>query len=138
MAIQSYKMGPGSLEFDGTEDASAQVTKFTVEADEAVKSTDAIPVLSGEELPAEETASLSWKATGTLIQGIEAAALVAWSWAHAGEEVAFAFVPNTAAGRQCTGVVRVVPIALGGDVSSRPTSDISWSIIGTPVLAAAP
>jgi hypothetical protein len=137
MAIQSFKMGPGSLTFDA-QVASAQVTAFKVEADESVKTTDAIPVLSGEELAAQETASLAWKATGTLIQDIAAADLVAWSWTNAGEEVGFTFVPNTVSDRQVTGVVRVVPIALGGDVEKRNTSDISWAIIGTPVLGDLP
>src|SRR5687768_5234055 len=137
MAISSYKMGPGTLLF-GAQAASAQVTKCTVEADEAVKSTDAIPVLSGEELPAQESASLTWKLSGTVIQDIDAAGLVAWSWSNAGEEEPFTFIPNTVEDRQVTGTVRVVPLALGGDVDVRNTSDFTWAIIGTPVLAAAP
>lgn len=139
MAVQSFKQGPGSLTFNaGAQVASAQVTKCAVEADESVKSTDAVPVLSGEELPAEETAALSWKLTGSVVQDIQAAGLVAFTWDHAGEEVTFAFVPNTVEDRQVSGTVRIVPLALGGDVGARNTSDLSWSIIGTPTLAAAP
>lgn len=137
--IKSFKQGPGSLTFNaGAQVASAQVTKCAVEADESVKSTDAVPVLSGEELPAEETASLAWKLTGSVIQDIDAAGLVAFTWDHAGEELSFVFIPNTVEDRQISGVVRIVPLSLGGDVSARNTSDLSWSIIGTPVLAAAP
>jgi hypothetical protein len=139
MAIQSYKMGPGSLTFNaGAQVASAQVTKCSVEAEESVKTTDAIPVLSGEELPEQESASLSWKLSGTVIQDIQAAGLVSFSWDNAGEEVTFVFVPNTVEDRQVSGTVRIVPLALGGDVDVRNTSDFTWKIIGTPVLAAAP
>lgn len=137
MPIKSYKMGPGSLIFTA-QDASAQVTSCKVEADESVKTTDAIPVLSGEQLDAQDVASLTWKLTGNLVQDIDAAGFVAWSWANAGSEEPFIFIPNDTEARQVSGVARVVPIALGGDVSQRNTSDISWAIIGTPVLAAVP
>lgn len=133
--IESFKMGPGSLTFEaGAQVASAQVTKAAVEADESVKTTDAIPVLSGEELPKQEEASIAWKLTGSVIQDISAAGLVAFTWDNAGAEVTFLFVPNTVADRRVSGTVRIVPLALGGDVSVRNTSDLSWAIIGTPVL----
>lgn len=140
MPIQSYKMGPGLLTFGvgGAQAASAQVTKCTVSASESVKSTDAIPVLSGDELAAQETASLSWKLDATVVQDIQAAGLVDYTWTNAGDEVPFAFVPSTAEDRQVSGTVRIVPIAIGGDVTVRNTSDLSWSIVGTPALAAAP
>lgn len=136
MPIQSFKMGPGSLTFGvgGAQVASAQVTKCTVECDESVSTADAVPVLSGEELPAEDTVRLSWKLTGTVIQDIDAADLVAYTWDNASEEVPFAFVPNTVEDRNVTGTVRIVPLALGGDVNARNTSDLSWAIIGTPAL----
>lgn len=136
MAIKSYKLGPGELTFSaGAQVASAQITKTRVEADESVKSTDAIPVLNGEELAAQETASLTWKLSGTVIQDIDAAGLVAFSWDNAGDEVTFEFVPNTVEGRAVTGTVRIVPLGVGGDVGQRNTSDFTWSIIGTPALA---
>lgn len=140
MAIKSFKMGPGVLTFGvgGAQVASAQVTKCAVEADEAVKSTDAIPVLSGEELPQQDEVSLSWKLTGTVIQDIDAADLVAYTWDNASEEVPFAFMPNTVEDRQVTGTVRIVPLSLGGDVNQRNTSDLSWAIIGTPALGDTP
>lgn len=140
MAIQSFKQGPGTLTFGvaGAQVASAQVTKCAVEADESVKTTDAIPVLSGEELPQQDDVSIAWKLTGSVIQDIQAAGLVAYTWDNAGAEVPFAFVPNTVEDREASGTVRIVPLALGGDVNQRNTSDFSFAIIGTPVLAAAP
>lgn len=138
--IESFKMGPGVLTFGvgGAQVASAQVTKCAVECDESVKSTDAIPVLSGEELPQQDTVSLAWKLTGTVIQDAAAAGLVAYTWDNASDEVPFAFEPSTDEGRQVTGTVRIVPLSLGGDVGARNTSDLSWAIVGTPALADTP
>lgn len=139
MAIASYKMGPGVLTFGGgAQVASAQVTKAAVEASESVKTADAVKTLSGDELAAEDTVTLSWKLTGTVIQDIQAAGLVAYTWTNAGAEVTFAFIPDTVEDRQVSGTVRIVPLTIGGDVDARNTSDLSWTIIGTPVLAAAP
>lgn len=136
MAIESYKQGPGSLTF-GAQDASAQITNCRVEAAEQVTSTDAIPVLSGEELPRQDVVSLNWTLAGTVIQDIGATDLVAYTWANASDEVAFEFIPSTAEGRAVTGTVRLVPLTVGGDNQVRNTADFTMVIVGTPVLAAA-
>lgn len=138
MPIGSYKMGPGTLTL-GAFDASCQITNMRVEPAENVTSTDAIPVLCGEELPAEESADYSFRLKGTLVQDLDAAGVCAYTWTNAGTEVAFEFVPNTVEARAVTGTVRVAPITIGGDVSktARPTSDIDWAVIGEPVFAAA-
>jgi hypothetical protein len=62
--------------------------------------------------------------------------VVDYTWTNAGEEVPFVAVPNTAEGRQVTGVCRLIPLTIGGEVPTRPTSDFEWAIIGTPVLGA--
>lgn len=139
MAIQSYKPGPGTLTLgSGPLDVSAQVTACVVEPAENIESSDAIAVLSGEELPAEDTTSLTFTLKATLLQDLAAAGVVDFSWVNAGDEVAFTFVPNTVVDRQVQGTVRVVPITIGGPVKERATSDISWVIIGTPDFEAAP
>jgi hypothetical protein len=134
--INSYKLGPGTLTFGalGAQNASAQITKGAVEASENVKSTDAVKVLSGDELAQQDSVSLAWKLTGSVIQDIQAAGLVAYTWDNASAEVPFNFVPNTVEARGVTGTVRIVPLTVGGDVDIRNTSAISWTIIGTPVL----
>lgn len=141
MPIQSYKMGPGTLVLGAGGDlldVSCQMTNFRIEPAETVTSTDAIPVLCGEDLPAEESATIAARAKGTMLQDLAAAGVCAWTWEHAGEEHPFEFVPNTVAARAVTGVVRVVPIVIGGDVSktARPTSDLDWSCIGMPDFGA--
>jgi hypothetical protein len=141
MPIQSYKMFEGTLSLGAGGDlldVSCQLTNCRVEPVEDVTSTDAVPVLCGEELPAEESVSFRFRLKGTLLQDIAAAGVCAWTWEHAGEEQPFVFVPNTDAARQVSGVARVAPIVIGGEVSKtkRPTSDIDWACIGTPVFAA--
>lgn len=134
MPINSYKMGPGTFTLGaGPLAASAQVTKMRVVPAEEVKSTDAIPVLSGEEIPAEEDASVRFTLEGSFLQDIAVAGVVDYTWGHSGEEVAFSYEPSTIAGATVTGTVRVVPLVIGGDeMKQRPASDFTWRIIGTP------
>lgn len=140
--IGSYKMGPGTLTLGAGGDlidVSLQVTNCRVEPSENVTKTDAVPVLGGDEIPAEESADLSYRLRGTFVQDLAAAGVLAWTWDNAGEEHPFEFVPNTVAARQVTGTVRIVPLTIGGDVSktARPTSDFDMAVIGEPVFAAA-
>lgn len=136
MAIRSYKLGPGVLTLDpGADfDCSAQVTNCRVEWSENVSSEDAIPVLSGEEIAAEESAEYTAKLAGTMLQDLELAGVVAFTWDNAGIEVPFTFQPRSDVDRAVTGTVRIAPLNLGGDVSktARPTSDFSWSCVGLP------
>lgn len=134
MPIRTYKLGPGTLVLDpGADfDASTQLKNCRVEPSEQVDSEDAIPVLSGDEIAAEETATYTFKLSGSVLQDLEAAGFVAFTWDHMGETMPFTFIPRTDADRQVTGTVRVAPVTIGGDVKSRPDSDFTWSCIGTP------
>lgn len=141
MPIQTYKMGPGSLILGALADlldVSCQMVNARVEPVEEVTSTDPIDVLCGETLAAEESATYKFRLKGTLLQDLAAAGVCAWTWEHAGEEHAVTLVPNTTAAREVTGIVRVAPIVIGGDVSktARPQSDIDWAFVGTPTFGA--
>jgi len=140
MTVLSHKLGPGVLTIGaGPLDVSAQVTACTVEWEEAVEVTAAIPVLSGEEVPEEEAATYKSKLTVTFLQDdLGAANLVSYTWTNKGTNVAFKFIPNNSIARKVTGTLRVVPVNVGGDVKVRNTSDVSFAIIGVPVLAATP
>lgn len=140
MTIASYKLGPGTLTIGATPlDVSAQVTKCFVEADEKVDSVDAIDVLSGEQLPEEDTASYLWKLSATFLQDdLQTTGLIAYTWTNVGQTVAFKFIPATSITRKITGNLRVVPVGVGGDVKKRNQSDVTFAIIGTPVLANTP
>lgn len=138
MTIQKYTMGPGTLTLTATGpvvyDASCQVKSFKVSATEKVKSTDKQPMLCGEDLTTADVVSLDWKAAGKLLQDIRAAGLIAFTWTHASQEVTFKYVPNTTADIAVTGTLRLVPISVGGDAGTQPDDDVTWVIVGTPVL----
>lgn len=134
MAIKRYKMGPGTLQIDGT-DHSAQVRACRVAWSTSSSTTDETPVLSGEKIDAATTSSYAAALTATLVQDLDAAGMVQWSWENAGEDVPVTFIPSTDKGREVSGIVTVAPIDLGGDVEDdRPSSDVSWPFVGTPVL----
>ena len=132
MPIQSYLLGPGTLKLGtaGAFDVSAQVRACKVTPSETVTRVEAVPVLSGDELPASESATISSKLEGTFLQALEANGIVDYTWTNAGLEKDFEFVPSTDGDRVVSGTVRIVPIELGGDVSktARPESPFSWSI----------
>jgi hypothetical protein len=137
MPINSYKMGPGTLTLGAAPlDVSCQVAAARVVPTENVDTLDAVPMLCGDDLPQEQNASVTWQLTGTFQQDIALGGVVAYTWDESGAEVPFTLVPNTAAARQVTGKVRIVPLIVGGDVKTRPASDFTWSIIGAPVLGA--
>src|SRR5688572_27784773 len=129
MPIQSYTMGPGTLSL-GTDpadlDVSCQVKAFRVECSENVKKTDPQPMLCGEDKTTKDKVTREWKVTGKILQDLAAAGVVDYTWTNAGDTLAFLFIPSTAAGRQVTGVARLVPISVGGDSGSDPDSDITW------------
>ena len=132
MPIKSYKLR-GTLTL-GTAplDVSCQVTACSVNPTENVDTEDAIHVLCGDVLPASDTVDYSYTLSGTVLQDLSAGGVVDFTWTNAGEEVPFEFVPDDTGADMVTGTTRVIPLTIGGDVPSRPTSDFEWAIIGTP------
>jgi hypothetical protein len=150
MTIKSYKLGPGTLKLGpaGATDLSFQVTAMRVRATPTVARTAATPVLAGTEISGNATRSYAWALIGNVLQDIEIAGLVAWTWANKGEPIEFEFIPATDAGVKCTGFLIPEPLDLGGDVGGeRPRSDLTWAaggevstdgddVTGDPVIAA--
>lgn len=133
--IKSYKMNEGTLSLGSVEtsiDATAQVTEGAVEWSEDVE--DAVPTLSGEELEGDATYGATL--TGTVIQDLEDGGLTDYTWANKGKIVPFEFSPSTATGRTITGMVRLSPLKVGGEVKTKPTADFTWACIGEPILGA--
>jgi hypothetical protein len=131
----SYTVGPGVLALGavGTSvDWSAQVKGCKVTP--KVNAEDNVNVLSGGQLAGERT--YDWSLSATVVQDLSDDGNVEWSWEHAGEEVPFTFTPSTAMGKSVTGTLIVDPLELGGDAKTKPTSDLEFSIVGTPALGA--
>lgn len=130
MTINSYKVGAGTLTLgSGDLAVAAQCLSAAVIPSEAVKTSDPIPVLSGEELAGSSSSTISARFKGKFLQDGGAAGVVAFSYANAGDIVEFAYVPNTGESAAVAGFVRVVPLQIGGDVSKtdRAQSDFDWA-----------
>lgn len=136
MPIQSDVLGPGLLSLgSGPLDVSAQLTSCRVNVSENVTSGDAVKVLSGEELEADESVDFTFALEGNLLQDLQALGVVDWSWTNKGTEQPFTFVPNNTRARQVSGVLKPVPLSIGGDeVERRMASDFTWRIVGTPIF----
>jgi hypothetical protein len=133
--VRSQVMGPGAFSIGALEtalDLTAQVTALTVQWSEDVE--DSVPTLSGEVL--DGAASYTAVLSGTLVQDLTDAGMFDYTWANKGTVVPFTFTPSTAAGRSVSGMVRVAPLDLGGDVKQKNTTDFEWSCIGEPALGA--
>lgn len=125
MTIKSYRQGPGTVTIgSGPLDISCQITNALVECN--VDTSDSVDVLCGEQLAGDDT--YTWTFKGNVVQDIDAAGFVAYTWANKGTFQPFKFVPSTAAGRQVSGFIKIRPITLGGDVKSRPQSDFEFTI----------
>lgn len=141
MTINSIKIGPGVLTIAGTTFA-AQCSSADITPSENVDSTDKVDVLSGETLASTDTATYSYVFNATFLQdeGIAAATgIVGYSWANAGQTKAVVYTPSSAAAagtKTWTFNARIVPLKVGGQVQAQaPTSDVTWAIIGTPVMS---
>ncbi len=138
MAIKTYHLGPGSLTLGVGELAvQGQITNCRVEAAESVTTGNNIPVLSGEELSGSERITHTWTLAGNLLQDLDAAGVVDWSWVNKGTPQPFVFVPSTAEGRQVSGITIPIPITIGGEVTGTPDnqgdparSDFTWRCKG--------
>lgn len=131
MTINTITIGPGELTLGtGPLAVSGQITNCRIEVSENVTSnnTDPIKVLSGETLAGaeDESISFSYVLAGTMLQDLLADGVAAWSWANKGTEQAFTFTPNNALAASFEGIVKPVPLNVGGDVGPNPTVDFSW------------
>lgn len=129
MAAASFiTVGPGTLTLGG-QDVACQATKMIITPN--TTAADPINVLCGETVGGEETTTFTLAAT-FLQDDLKTSGLTAYSWTNAGQTVPFEYTPNTAAGAKVSGNVTVRPLPVGGEVKSRPTHDVEWTIVGTP------
>lgn len=128
-------LGPGTLIFGptGTEiDASCLVNNARIEVDK--DQDDTRYKLCGTATPGKIT--YTYKLTGNLDTDVtDADGLWFYSQEHAGEQIEFEFVPNTAAGTSATGTLVLDPLDFGADEYGQPLdSDFELTIIGKPTF----
>lgn len=132
MSASHHRLGPGTLSMGETgtpTDFSAQSinTKLSPEVNEE----DAVTVLSGEEIDGDDT--VSWKLSGTLNQTYDRAGLIYWCKTNALKKVPFEFIPSLEdSDYGWRGIVKVVPLEVGGDVKKKNTTEFEFKVIGEP------
>lgn len=134
MPAKTFKMGPGTLilgETGTTLDLSCQLTSTLVKWDK--DKDDDLNTLCGDTVPGDTiyTAQLS----GTVLQDLSTAGVIEFTWTNKGTQMPFKFVPNTAEGKQVSGIVTIDPVDVGGDTKTRPTSDFEWDCVGEPTFS---
>jgi hypothetical protein len=131
MPPKSHALGPGSLVFGEEGDArqfAAQLTKCSITPN--TTSDDDVYVLSGETVDGEDTTL--WDIGGTLLDDYDRDSIAEWALENKGEKLPFVFVPNSANTGSWSGVAKVAPIAIGGDVKKKNTNDFKFKMIGDP------
>jgi hypothetical protein len=134
MPVKSYKVGPGTFTIGpaGSEISfSCQVTKAVLEW--SVETTDDIDVLCGDTEPGDDTFTASMN--GTMLQDLDE--LAHFTWMNKGAILPFKYTPQIAIDQEITGILRLRPMNIGGDVKSKPTWDFEFPCVGEPSLGPA-
>lgn len=136
MTTNVITMGPGKFTIGETADLtvfSGQVTSIKLVP--SVNKSDAIDVLDGGQVAGDR--SESFKIEGTLLQDFGATeSTTEYLFTNRGTEQPFLYIPNSSQGKEITGVLTIEAIEIGGDVKTKPTSDFSFDLVGTPIIAA--
>lgn len=133
----SRTLGPGSLSIgpSGTpKQFAGDVTKVSVTP--STDSEDDIPLLDGTNESGEDTTS--WALSGTMLDKYTMTSLTVWCAQNAGAEVPFLFTPSddSSADLEIGGVVKIRPVAIGGEVKKKNTNDFEFPLIGEPTFTA--
>lgn len=129
MAVKTQKLGPGVLRFGETASAqefASQVTTVTLTPE--FDAEDPVPVLSGEEVPGDETET--YTIAGEFLQEFSMESLLVWCKANSGTVLPFVFTPNTNSGFTVTGSALIRAVAIGGDVKTSNTSEFEFPGVG--------
>jgi hypothetical protein len=131
MPAVAHTLGPGSLALGDVGDVQqfeAQLTKALLSPN--TTSEDDFYVLSGETVEGEDTTT--WSLSGTVLQNFDLDSLEDWCFEHKGTKVPFVFTPSSSHTRSYSGIVKVRPLAVGGDVKKRNSSDFEFPLVGDP------
>lgn len=126
----AHRTGPGILTFGsaGAEvDFAAPCTSINLTPE--VAKGDQTATLGG--FTVSEGGETTWKLSGSLYQGFRRTDLIRWCFDNQGAELPFRFTPSTEhSDYDWTGTVAIVPLAIGGDVRKKNTSDFEFTVVG--------
>lgn len=125
MPITDSRLKSGTLTLDGDAfETQATAVALVPSTDEEG---DAVETLSGDKILPDDVTS--WSLNITAIQDFtDAAGLLEFLRANAGDVVTFVWKPTAAAVPNWTGTCKIRPTTIGGDVNSRNTSDIELPV----------
>jgi len=136
MVAKAHTLGPGSLKFGETaslREIAQQLTKMLLDPNTTEE--DGIAVLSGETVAGEQ--STAWALKGTVNQDYDIASFEIWCLEHTGETIPFVFTPNNDHASVWVGSARIRPIAVGGEVKKKNTSDFEFTMPNAPIATVA-
>ncbi|QNQ90880.1 hypothetical protein GP475_09685 [Corynebacterium poyangense] len=131
MPAKYYSLGPGTLKLGETGtglDLSCQVKSAKVTWDN--DKDDDIYTLCGDTVPGETTYSAKLELTA--LQDLSTGGIIEYTWKNKGTKVKVVYVPNTAQGAKVEGEVIIQPCDVGGDVRSKPETDLELPFVGEP------
>jgi hypothetical protein len=124
MPLIDSRLGRGTLTI-GSNGYEAQVTAVTLKPE--TKSDDPEPTLDNIDPTPDET--VSWTLVGDVIQDWQDVdGFVRYCFANAGAEVPFVWTPSTNLGTTFTGVCKIRPVEVGGDVKIRNKSSFEFPV----------
>lgn len=132
MAVTDSRNRKGTLTLGG-DDFACQATAVSI-TNSSDTVDDPVTTLCGDEVAA--TLRVTSQLVVEAIQDFEDPdGLIAYSWEHNLDEVAFAWEPND--GPACptyTGTVRLVRLDVGGNTNERLSTTATWDIVGDPLM----
>lgn len=126
-------LGPGSLKIGETASArewAGDLTKTSLTP--STSSEDPMPLLDGNNLDGEDTTT--WELGGTLVDNWDFDSLQNFCITNAGRILPFLWTPNNEGGSDYSGLLKIRPIALGGDVKKKNTNDFAFPLTGAPTV----
>ncbi len=118
-------LGPGTLMIGETasqQKFDADTTNVKLKPD--VSTSDPTTFLDGHEESGEAT--VTWKMTGSITEDFSAGGVQAFCIKNMGKSLPFTFKPNKNAALSATGKVKIVPLAIGGDVKTQNSQDFEF------------
>lgn len=117
-------LGPGSLvigEEGSTRNLSADVTNVSLTPN--VDQDDPVTYLDGSTEAAEPT--ITWELSCTVKDDYSVDGLSVWLFDNAGKTLPAVFTPNSGGSVRWKMNVTIAPVAVGGDVKSKPDNDLT-------------
>jgi hypothetical protein len=124
-------LGPGSLKIGETatiREWGGECAKVALEP--STSGDDPVPMLDGSNLESEDVTT--WELTGTIPDSFEFDSLQVFCIANQGKLLPFAWTPNDAGTVDYSGIVKIRPIAIGGDVKKKNQNDFAFPVSGQP------